>query len=148
MPTCLQVADFFLWRAGAEGNQDAPELLTNLKLQKLLYYAQGFHLAVHGRRLFVEDVEAWQHGPVVPEVWRQFRHLQAQPIPTPEDYDRDAFTSEQTELLSEVYSVYGQFSAWKLRDMTHSEPPWKTTPQGGAIPDEVMAEYFRTLVVA
>ncbi len=44
------------------------ELISNLKLQKLLYYAQGFHLALYDKLLFSEDIEAWQHGPVVRDV--------------------------------------------------------------------------------
>ena len=44
------------------------ELVSNLKLQKLLYYVQGFHLAVFGEPLFEEEIEAWMYGPVVPSV--------------------------------------------------------------------------------
>lgn len=143
MPSCLQVADYFRWRAAQE--EDAPDVLTNLKLQKLLYYAQGFHLAVIGGRLFPEDVEAWQHGPVVPHVWHRFKACGAAPI-EPVEFERDAFTPEELDLLEEVYSVYGQFSAWRLRNMTHEEPPWQDTPFGAVISDGAMAEYFKTLV--
>ena len=42
----------------------------------------------------------------------------------------------RTPLLTEVYDTFGQYSAWKLRDMTHEETPWQETPQNGIIPTE------------
>ena len=54
---------------GAAAN-DEGELFSNMKLQKLLYYVQGFHIAVFNRPLFNEDIEAWMYGPVVPEIGR------------------------------------------------------------------------------
>ena len=50
--------------------------VSNLKLQKLLYYAQAWHLAFFGAPLFDEDFEAWVHGPVVPRVFRCYRSFQ------------------------------------------------------------------------
>jgi uncharacterized phage-associated protein len=44
---------------------DIGDVISNLKLQKLLYYAQGFYLAIYGKALFEEDIVAWEHGPVV-----------------------------------------------------------------------------------
>ena len=68
MIPATEVARYFL----SLTDEDAGELISNLKLQKLLYYAQGFHLAIFGGPLFPESIEAWQHGPVVPEVYRYF----------------------------------------------------------------------------
>jgi uncharacterized phage-associated protein len=48
--------------------------------------------------------------------------------------------------LNEVWSVYGQFSAWRLRDMTHDELPWKTTPKSEVISDQKLLDYFKTQV--
>ena len=45
---------------------DGGELMSNMKLQKMLYYQQGYHLAAFGTPLFDEDIEAWMYGPVVP----------------------------------------------------------------------------------
>lgn len=148
MQSCFQAADYLLSRAAAEGKQDAPDLMTNLKLQKLLYYAQGFSLAIAGHRLFPEDVVAWQYGPVVPEVWRKFRDYEAKPIPEPKSLELDGVAAQELELLEDVYSVYGQFSAWKLRDLTHTERPWIETPQSEPISDSLMTEFFKTLVAA
>ena len=57
---------------GAAAN-DEGELFSNMKLQKLLYYVQGFHIAVFNRPLFNEDIEAWMYGPVVPAVYEYYQ---------------------------------------------------------------------------
>lgn len=123
-----------------------PELgdgLTNLKLQKLVYYAQGFSLAVNDHPLFAEDIVAWEHGPVVRELYAIYRELGSGTIPVPDvalNIDKDDLA-----LIEEVNNVYGQFSAWKLRDMTHQERPWVETPRDQVISHELMKEYFSTL---
>ena len=73
--TAMQVAQHFL----ALQDEDAGDLISNLKLQKLLYYAQGIHLALNGQPLYPERIEAWQHGPVVPEIYHAFKEYRARP---------------------------------------------------------------------
>ncbi|MDB6118895.1 MAG: putative prophage protein, partial [Verrucomicrobiaceae bacterium] len=80
MPNALDVAKYFLSKADAD---EAGDVISNLKLQKLLYYAQGFHLALTGAPLFEEDIQAWVHGPVVREVWQAFNQYGANGIPAP-----------------------------------------------------------------
>ena len=151
MPSVADVADYFLVLAAAEDDDGQPgERLTHLKLQKLLYYAQGFHLAIFGRRLFPEIIQAWTHGPVVPTAFDIFSKHGGSPIPPPEIDVTTNLTEEQCELLNEVWNTYGQFSAWKLRNMTHEEPPWKDAYQPGLnaqITVEAMTRYFRSQVV-
>ena len=123
--------------------------LTNLKLQKLLYYSQGIHLALKGQPLFGEAIEAWQHGPVVPSIWRKFRDHGAFPLAVPEGFDLDSVPGSAREVMDEVHAVYGQFSAWRLREMTHSEPPWRDSYREGAnveIPHQALREYFVTVL--
>lgn len=136
MPSASQVAQLILALA------DEEELISNLKLQKLLYYAQGFHLAMHGAPLFPEQIKAWEHGPVVPAVWQEYRDFGANAIPSHGDIDLGAFTAEETEVVKEVYAVYGQFSAWKLRNLTHEEAPWSSTPRDGVISHKKLVDYF------
>ena len=118
--SCFDVAKYFLTQV----DEDAEDFITNLKLQKLSYYAQGFYLAINDEPLFPETIEAWQHGPVVPDLYQKYKTYRANPIPIPEDIDFSLFNTEIRDLLDEIYCVYGQFSPWKLRDMTHSETPW------------------------
>lgn len=146
MATVFDVANYFL----AQSDEEAGDLISNLKLQKLVYYAQGFHLAVCGDCLFGETLEAWQHGPVVPALYHKYKHYGAGGIPAPINPDFAGLTSEQVGLLEEVYAVYGQFSAWKLRNMTHDEAPWRDAAEAECttITPESMREFFTTRLAA
>jgi len=103
--------------------------LTNLKLQKLLYYSQAWHLALFGKTLFEEDFEAWVHGPVVPAIFRKYRSYKWGPIANVSDAPQDARAH-----LEEVWRVYGSLSAFDLERLTHSEEPWKQA-RNGLAPD-------------
>lgn len=140
MPNAKQVAEFFLQLSEPE----VGDILSNLKIQKLVYYAQGFHLAMYDTPLFDEQIVAWEHGPVVEALYHEFKVYGSNPIPQPEDFDVNQFSTEQIELLKEIYEVYGQFSAWKLRNMTHSEQPWLATERNQVIDNALLAEYFKT----
>ena len=143
MLSCHDVADFFL----RQGDPEAGDLMSNLKLQKLVYYAQGLHLALHGKPLFSEPIEAWVHGPVSPTLYRRFKAFSSGAITEEPAVDLSRFSPVEIELLAEVYQVYGQFSAFKLREMTHGETPWMDTPKGEVIGHDVMAEFFKTRLV-
>ena len=121
------------------------ERLTNLKLQKLLYYQQGYHLAAFGTPLFSEDVEAWMYGPVVPAVYDEFSAYGSSALPVVES---EMPLSEEEEILfSQVYDAYREFSAIGLMNRTHTERPWiEATPhdRGTVIPLSSMESYFKT----
>ena len=125
---------------------EAGEDISNLKLQKLCYYAQGFGLALLDRPLFSDRIKAWAHGPVIPDLWHRYREYGDGSIPRVTDLDLDLYPPEVRELLDEVYEVYGQFAAWKLREMTHDEPPWSQTEPNEEIAHDKLREYFLTLV--
>lgn len=141
-----KIADYFLTLV----DDEAGDSLSNLKLQKLMYYAQGFHLALLGEPLFDEPIEAWEHGPVVPSLYHKFKQYGAGPIPpSGNGIDAAAYSGELRELLDEVFQVYGQYSASKLRNMTHAEPPWVEAHNISAstvISHDSMKSYFATLL--
>ena len=142
MLTCHDVAKYFLSLV----DEDAGDSISNLKLQKLVYYAQGYCLAIHDRPLFVEPIEAWEHGPVVPELYRSFKQHGAQPLPV-QKVTIAKFLPEEIKLLDEIWEMFGQFSATKLRNMTHHEDPYKKTPKGQVISRDLMKVYFKTQLV-
>ena len=145
MLSAQRVADYFLTRV----KEEEGDLISNLKLQKLLYYAQGFHLALFDDPLFPEPIEAWNHGPVVPEIYHRYKEFGSNALPQPEDFDSARYSGEVTGFLDEVYNVYGQFSAWKLRQMTHEEPPWKEAYAfRGVISLDSMKKFFKTQLVS
>ena len=143
--TCFDVADYFLSLA----DEDAGDLIPHLKLQKLVYYAQGFHLTLYKEPLFNETIEAWMHGPVIPELYRKYKKHGDGFIPKPQSLNMNKYRGKVRELLDEVYRVLGQFSAWKLRSVTHEEPPWKNAyKQGDGTPisHEDLANYFKAYI--
>lgn len=145
MLTCDGVANYFL----AHVSEDEGDLISNLKLQKLMYYAQGFHLALHDTPLFPESIEAWMHGPVVPELYQVYKQYGAGALPLPTGIDFSIYDEETRELLDEVNSVFGQFSAWKLANMTHGEPPWQEAAKDKSeISHEAMKSYFKTQLIS
>lgn len=140
MPSANEVAAFFIERAAQEDDTG----LSNLKLQKLVYYAQGFHLALHGQPLFNERIEAWTHGPVCPAVYHEYKNFGSAPI-TVAAVPCENISDEQADILEEVFEVFGQFSAWKLRNMTHEEQPWREfEATGETITHDVLRRYFET----
>ena len=73
MANVHDVAQFFIGLANEQANNEQGDMMTNLRLQKLLYFAQGWHLARYGKPLFDDDIEAWQYGPVVPSVYNAYK---------------------------------------------------------------------------
>lgn len=125
MYSALDIAKWFLNINRAQMNFEDSEYITNLKLQKLLYYAQGYYLARKNDPLFKEDFIAWEHGPIIRKVYDEYKKNGAKGIEYNEDFNI-SIDKETEIILNEVYEKFGQFSAWKLRDMTHQEMPWRT----------------------
>ncbi|WP_306583041.1 Panacea domain-containing protein [Corynebacterium cystitidis] len=108
------------------GTNDAD--ITQLKLQKLLYYAKGAVMrATDGVPLFADRMEAWAHGPVVVDVYHATKAYKNGPIDpdefVAEDFNWDDYRDVEQELI-EVWNEYGPYSAWALRNKTHRESPW------------------------
>jgi uncharacterized phage-associated protein len=112
------VADYLL-----SASREAGEILTNLKLQKLLYYAQGWFLALHKKALFDEDFEAWVHGPVLPSQYQRFKRFGWKPIMAA--LDKPKLANAVVSHLDEILSVFGTEPAIALERMTHAEKPWR-----------------------
>lgn len=123
------------------------ELLTNLKLQKLLYYQQGFHLAFFGTPLFEESVESWMYGPVVPSVYDEYSKYGSASLPV--TTEAITLTDDEERLFNEVFDAYREFSAIGLMNKTHSERPWiEAVPhdRGTVISQDSMKAYFMTQI--
>jgi uncharacterized phage-associated protein len=146
-PYCkvFDVADYFLCLQ----DSDCGDYISNLKLQKLCYYAQGFSLALTNERLFDNDIEAWQHGPAIPELYNKYKQYGAGALPISEEFRFDGMKERCGDLLGEIYQKYGQYSAWRLRDMTHCEPPWLNARRHKqrVITDADMTGFFKTRLI-
>lgn len=139
--TALEIANKLLAKST---DYDAGELMSNMKLQKMLYYQQGYHLAAFGTPLFNEDIEAWMYGPVVPCVYEHFKSHGAGGI-APEGVEILRLTEDEEFLFNDVFEAYIDFSAYGLMNKTHSEMPWRTTNTGfgNVISHEKMTEFFK-----
>jgi uncharacterized phage-associated protein len=139
---CDVVADYFLLQV----DLSAGDSITNLKLQKLCYYAQAWSLALHGKPLFPEAIEAWAHGPVVRGLYARFRSNTWQAIdPTALKTDPLARLSpSDIELLDTIWHRYGGLTGRQLERQTHSEAPWVDaygdTPKGERCNKEITHE--------
>ena len=122
--------------------------MTNLRVNKLLYFAQGSCLAKLNRPLFPEDFQAWTFGPVVPEVYRAFKSCGHNLIEKQSaSYDRNALDSDEIAVITAIAEYCGSYSSNRLVAMTHaSNSPWSVVFKPGekntVIPKELMKEYF------
>ncbi len=128
MPSCLDIARYFIARSYEDGRESD---MTNLKVQKLLYYSQCLHLALQDAPLFPEEIQAWRLGPVCPPAYQLFSQFEAEqlPVPTQADLPKD-ISNDQRDLLEEVWLYFGEHHAYYLSGMTHLEFPWKKARKG------------------
>ncbi|MFS1518513.1 Panacea domain-containing protein [Bacillus sp. SCS-151] len=146
MAMVLDVAMYFISRS----TPFSRESVTNLKLQKLLYYAQGFHLAIHGRVLFDDEIEAWVHGPVIPCVYHEFKHHSYHDIDEKFHKEDYILTPNETLLLEDVWEIFKLHSGKDLEKMTHDEEPWIEARRGlseysysdNQIDQDTLRDYF------
>ncbi len=117
--------------------------ISNLKLQKVLYFIQAYFLIneEHETPCFCERIEAWDFGPVAPEAYREYKQYGSTNIPTMKSFidldEADIWNSErklyQTDIISEmdgklineVVDKFSDFSATDLVTLTHNQAPWK-----------------------
>ena len=124
--------------------------LTNMKINKLLYFAQGYYLRKYGTPLFADGIEAWEHGPVVPEVYFAYKAYGDQPI---KDYNSNIIADvspEAEEVMYDVAREYGRYTASALRNTTHVVgSPWSKVYGGShtcnVIPVSMIQSYFAEL---
>lgn len=146
------VANFFLAKS---------DEITQMKLHKLLYYAQGWYLAVVGKPLLNETITAWKYGPVVPSLYYDLKKFGARPINrltrTIDRQTRARYSPQVNPgdfvvrgLLERIWSVYGGLSGRQLAQMTHvPDSPWSRVREmhpdlcGVDIPNEEIRRHFR-----
>ena len=154
--TARQVAEYFIHLAnsdfvdnGGEDDSNPDEMaegITNLKLQKILYFAQANYLANFGRPLFDDDIEAWQYGPVVSGIYHAFKHFGSGPIDQGEiDSDFSKIANEDQSQMQMLWDTYGRYSALFLFQSSHSHQPWKdafTNKERKVITKESMKSFY------
>lgn len=127
MIDCLVAARYFIARAYEDGVEAE---MTNMKVQKLLYYAQSLNLALYDEPLFEEEIQAWRYGPVCPPAYRFYSDFEAKQLPIPRKESLSQLPAEKQELLEEIWGCFGHYHAYQLSDMAHEELPWKKARKG------------------
>ncbi|MDD3922540.1 MAG: DUF4065 domain-containing protein [Endomicrobiaceae bacterium] len=118
-----------------------PEYITNLKLQKLLYYVQSYSLLLFNRRAFNEKIMAWSYGPVVEKVYQEYKEKHANEI-TLEDENVEDISEGLRKVVEMVITTYGGIEATELIDFTHEEEPWEKTKINSEIKIDLIKDYF------
>ena len=125
--------------------QEKGKALSNLKMQKLLYFAQGWSYVFFKRALFKEDLEAWVHGPVCGAIYHHFKfRIPFEKILKKELTEKIA--KETGEFLDNLWEFYEDWSGWDLERLSHKEGPWKDYFEKGKnniIPKEKIKEFFQ-----
>lgn len=126
----IKIAQHFLHRANFDG-----DLISPLKMQKLIYYAYVWVLVNSSKQLFEEKFQAWTNGPVLPSLYQNLKRFGYSPINdllitdmTDQeilDEIKDNFGINTIEIIEMVYEEYIGKSAFELSAMTHNELPWK-----------------------
>ncbi len=150
------VANYFIERSKKD-----KIILTNLAMQKLVYFAYGWVLGLTRRKLFYDHIEAWQYGPVIPSLYHQLKQYGRKQIPqrlVEYDHDKNEFFSwnltKDTPLLkmmSRVWKRYRALSPQAMVTLTHKQgTPWfETIKKHGyksQIPDELIYEHFKEIL--
>lgn len=141
----LDIARKVIARTDAEQGDS----ITSLMLQKLLFFLQGYWLAVFNTPLLEDDFEAWAYGPAVPVVYEAYVKYGKGAIPTSESGPGYLLeTEEEEELFEEIYLLYSQYSCTTLMRMILEDMPWSISviECGGVISQWTMRKYFRTLL--
>jgi len=148
------VANFFIGKGLESGRP-----VTNLKLQKLVYFAHGWYLALTDKPLIDSTIEAWRFGPVVNSLYHGLKEYGMNPITSKLSlfpYNSDRISSIDTEFLDFIWELYKDFSAEQLVNFTHEAgSPWSdiivsngginSIRRGVDIPDENIKTYFKSI---
>lgn len=139
MAEIKNVANYFIGLS----QESTPYAITPLKLQKLLYYAQGYYLRNNLEPLFKEDLLAWDHGPVNRAIYDRYKEYGYFTIPRkPFANKNNELTTREIQTIIEVWSEYGHLDGKTLEELTHQEDPWLFTGRNCIIDIELIRNYF------
>lgn len=123
--------------------------LTNMQLQKLVFFSHGYHLALQNEPLYYEETRAWPFGPVIPNL---YEHLQQYGSSSVTSYlpSSEALNEQQRSIIRLVWDAYKQYDAWRLSDISHRPgSPWEKTwihDRFGPIDPRAVHHYYSQLL--
>lgn len=120
--------------------------ITNLKIQKLLYFLQGEFSRKQHSKLIADDFYAWQLGPVVPSVYSEYAIYSSAQIPSVPNLSIE-LSQDDSIVIDMILKKYANMSTWDLVDKSHAQDPWKYNYQifgdKSIIPYTDIEKYFR-----
>lgn len=136
-----QVVNWFIQRSA----QDS-KALSIMSLLKLTYIAHGWYLETRKEPLINNRIEAWQHGPVIPDVYHAFRPQGVTPNQLLRNFNIPE-NEKDIRFLDEIYNLYSSMSPFKLSDLTHvTEGPWDVAKRIGGnyaeIPNSLIRDHY------
>lgn len=141
MYRALSVSSYIIERCHSQNRT-----ISNLKLQKILYFVQAEFLVSRNQPCFVEQIEAWDFGPVVPEVYQHYKVFGSSNIPLIGKTENTLVISKaDQELINEIVDECSRYSASALVEITHNQSPWSDAYAFGrnsVISQESIREYF------
>lgn len=142
----IDVANFFI----EVGKMNEGSEMTNARINKLLYFAQGWYLVKTGKPLFDEKIEAWEYGPVVSSIYQAFKVCGRNIITdTLGDFDIENIDDDMVEFLTDVFTNYSNYSTSALINLTHKDgSPWDKVyiqDKNKIIPIKLIKDYFSSL---
>ncbi|MEB9610033.1 DUF4065 domain-containing protein [Bacillus cereus] len=144
MAEVRDVAKYFI----SLSEESTPYAITPLKLQKLVYYAQGFHLRDVGIPLFNDNLLAWAHGPVVRNLYDDYKHLGYFTINSePFENNNNQLDNWEIATIDRVWEQYGHLDGKLLEELTHQEDPWLFTARNEVIDINSIRDYFTNQLV-
>ena len=132
-----EIAAYIIDKSISDGNP-----VSNLKLQKLLYYVQAASLLRRNEVLFSDDIVAWRYGPVVKIVYNIYKYYSRDDINERTGQDHSNIDEESREIIDLVLEKKAKCSAIDLVEATHNEQPWIETNLNDVIPISTIREYF------
>ncbi len=145
----IDIANWFIVKANSEKlDGQISEGISNLKLQKILYFAQAAHLALYSKKpLFEDEICAWKLGPVVESIYHQFKSANNNPIAKPTSNDYQKIDQEKIAFLDNVWSIFGKFSAARLVQLSHEHKPWidAFNSNSETITKQSMYDYYKSV---
>lgn len=149
--TVDDACDYIIIKTFEEGHG-----LSLLKLQKLLYYVQAWHLAFYDRPMFPARFQAWVHGPVNRRIYDRFKdtkslYSEVDRSAVRSSFDLDALSNDEKRHIDSVLEAYAGLTGTQLEEMTHNEDPWVRARVGyppsarceQEIDESLMTTYYR-----
>lgn len=142
MYSALDIARYIVWKENENGRP-----VSNLRLQKLLYFIQAQFIRVFGDACFSNRIEAWDFGPVVPSVYHKYKRFGSSCIPVENGDNLEFDCSTHEELIEATLNLCAHYNTSSLVSITHEQDPWKNAYKqfDSEITPEAIQDYYRRM---